>query len=261
LAAGNKNAPKKDDPKPFAEKVDEVKPAEDLNAKVDKKEVKASTDQPTPIPEPKPKPPEPKPAAAPPEPKVEAKAPDKKEPEQKVDPLAEVLKKEEAKKPEKKAETKPVPLPPKPQPQQPKFDPRQVERLLNKDKPQRMAAAGSAINTVQNLGYAGGPAAQISQSEIDAFRRRLRDCWNMPPGTPNDGSMKVILRVLLKPDGSLQIPPALVAGTNNALGPALAESAQRAVLVCQPYTMLKPEHYQQWKDMEVTFDPRDFASN
>ena len=26
---------------------------------------------------------------------------------------------------------------------------------------------------------------------------------------------------------------------------------------CQPYTMLRPEHYEQWKDIEITFDPRD----
>jgi colicin import membrane protein len=28
-------------------------------------------------------------------------------------------------------------------------------------------------------------------------------------------------------------------------------------LQCQPYKMLKPEHYEMWKDMEITFDPRD----
>jgi len=31
----------------------------------------------------------------------------------------------------------------------------------------------------------------------------------------------------------------------------------RAVLRGQPYDMLRPEHYEQWKDIEVTFDPRD----
>jgi colicin import membrane protein len=261
LAAGNKNAPKKEAPKPFAEKIADAKPADDLKAKIDKKEVTASTDQPTPVPEPKPKPPEPKPAAAPPEPKVEAKAPDKKEPEQKIDPIADALKKEEAKTPEKKAETKPVPLPPKPVPQQPKFDPRQVAALLDKRDPTRVAAADNEVNTTQNLGYTRGPAAQLSQSEIDAFRRRLHDCWIQPAGLPNDASLKVVFRVLFKPDGSLAAPPALVAGTNAPQGPALAESAIRAILVCQPYTMLKPEHYQQWKDMEVLFDPHDFASN
>jgi hypothetical protein len=261
LAAGNKNAPKKEAPKPFAEKIDEPKPAEDLNAKVDKKEVKASTDQPVPVPEPKPKPPEPKQAAAPPEPKVEAKAPDKKEPEQKIDPIADALKKEEAKKPETKAESKPVPLPPKPQPQTPKFDPRQVAALLNKDTAKRVAAAGEQINTVQNIGYTGGPAAQVSQSELDAFKRRLRDCWTMPPGMASD--VKVVVAVLFKPDGSLARPPVLVGGSSSFQGPIMGESAQRALLQCQPYTMLKPEHYAPpsgmgWKEMDITFVAADF---
>jgi colicin import membrane protein len=25
----------------------------------------------------------------------------------------------------------------------------------------------------------------------------------------------------------------------------------------QPYDMLKPDHYDLWKEMEITFDPRD----
>jgi colicin import membrane protein len=257
LTAGNKNAPKKEAPKPIVEKVAEEKPVEDTTAKInEKKEVQASTDQPTPAPEPKPKPPEPKPAAAPEQPKTEAKAPDKKEPEQKVDPIAETLKKDDAKKPEKKAESKPQPVPPKPTPQPPKFDPRKVAALLNKDTPQRMAAPGSEVNTNAGLGYTGGAAAHLSQSEIDAFRRRVHDCWIMPPGIARD--VKVVFRVLLKSDGSFSVPPVLVAGTAAAQGPAMAESAQRALLRCQPYTMFKPEHYQDWKDMEVAFKAEDF---
>jgi colicin import membrane protein len=37
----------------------------------------------------------------------------------------------------------------------------------------------------------------------------------------------------------------------------MAESAKRAILTCQPFTMLRPEHYQLWKDIEITFDPRE----
>jgi hypothetical protein len=29
----------------------------------------------------------------------------------------------------------------------------------------------------------------------------------------------------------------------------------------QPYTMLKPEHYELWKDVVITFDPRFMAGN
>ena len=49
----------------------------------------------------------------------------------------------------------------------------------------------------------------------------------------------------------------LVEATASPLGPALAESAKRALLMCQPFTMLKPEHYDQWKDLELKFDPQE----
>jgi colicin import membrane protein len=76
-------------------------------------------------------------------------------------------------------------------------------------------------------------------------------------GAANVANLKVVLRVLFKPDGSVTAPPALVAGSASPYGPAMAESAKRAILTCQPFKMLKPEHYELWKDIEITFDPRD----
>ena len=40
-------------------------------------------------------------------------------------------------------------------------------------------------------------------------------------------------------------------------GPVFAESGKRAILQCQPYTMLNPAHYDNWKDIEIEFSPRD----
>jgi colicin import membrane protein len=51
--------------------------------------------------------------------------------------------------------------------------------------------------------------------------------------------------------------PVVVEGSVSPLGPALAESAKRAVLLCQPFTMLKPEHYEQWKDLTLDFNPHE----
>ena len=31
----------------------------------------------------------------------------------------------------------------------------------------------------------------------------------------------------------------------------------RAILTCQPFKMLRPANYELWKDIEITFDPRD----
>jgi hypothetical protein len=129
--------------------------------------------------------------------------------------------------------------------------------LLDKRDPQRRAAVGESLISTPSLGFSNGPAAQLSQSELDALRHRLTECWNPPVGATDGGKLKVVLRVLFKPDGSVAQPPQLVAGTPSVFGPAMAESAKRAILTCQPFTMLRPDHYQQWKDIEITFDPRD----
>ncbi len=255
LTAGAKNAPKAETPKPVVEKIAEEKPVEDPNAKiVEKKEVAAATAESAPEPQPKPKP-EPKPAAAPPEAKSEAKAPDKKEPEQKVDPIAEALKKDEAKKPDKKAEKKPEPLK-KPEPQQPKYDPRKVEALLNKRDPQRVAAAGATLNSIPSLGSPAGKSATLSQTELDALRARLKSKWNPPPGWPDDFVIRVFITI--RPDRTLALAPQIVTTGNGIAYQAMRDSVIRSIMASQPFDMLNPSHYETWKELDISFTPRDF---
>ncbi len=129
--------------------------------------------------------------------------------------------------------------------------------MLDKREPQRQLASAAQLNNNVGLGAPSGPqAAQLSQSEIDALRARLTQCWNPPPGVDASTKIYVTIRVLMKPDGSLAAPPAVVEGSPSLLGPALAESAKRALLLCQPFTMLRPEHYQQWKDLLLDFNPQ-----
>jgi len=98
--------------------------------------------------------------------------------------------------------------------------------------------------------------ATLQQSEVDALRIRIGQCWKPPTGVTQDTRGYVVLRVLLKPDGSLARSPVVDKDTSG-LGPALANSAIQALMTCQPFTMLKPEHYEQWKDIEMKFDPRE----
>src|SRR5262245_43266204 len=44
---------------------------------------------------------------------------------------------------------------------------------------------------------------------------------------------------------------------NTVAAMASRDSAVRAVLTGQPFDMLKPEHYESWKELELTFDPKD----
>jgi colicin import membrane protein len=255
MAAGVEKAPKQEAPKPVVEKIAEAKPVEDLTAKiVEKKEVVATTAETAP--EPKPKQPDPKPAAAPPQPKAESKAADKKEPEQKVDPIAEALKKDDAKKPDKKAETKPQPVQ-KPEPQQPKFDPRKVAALLDKRDSQRVAAAGATLNSTPALGAPTGLAARITQTELDALRARLMALWNPPAASRNVQELIVQVRIRLSPDGRVVGAPQVLNNGGNELFQAARDSALRAIYRGQPFDMLQPAHYEIWKEMDITFDPRD----
>jgi colicin import membrane protein len=256
LMAGAQNAPKTPAPKRLAEKVAELKPAEDITAKIDKREVVAARAEPPPA-EPKPpdpKPPEPKPAAVTPAPKIEAK--EKKQPDPKTDPIAEALKKEEAKKPTPKPEPKAAASPPKPAPPQPKFDASKVAALLDKRDPTRLAAAGDAVNTTPSLGARTGSASQLTQSEIDALRAQIQQCWNPPAGATDAKDLIVQIRLQLNQDGSLTVDPTLVNRGSHPFFRVAAESALRAIRRCQPYK-LPIAKYDVWRDVEVTFDPRE----
>ena len=244
LMAGNKTAPKAEKPKPLVEKVDEAKPAKDLNAKVDNKELQAAKDEPPPPP--------------PAEPKVAEQKPDKKQPEPKIDPLAEQMKKEKEE-PKKVAEAKPkVPTPPKrPAPPQPKFDANEITALLDKRKPQRLAATGDQFNPTANFGVNTGHAARVSQNELEALRARLAKLWNIPAGARNLDELKVEIRVRLGRDGRLSAPPMVLTSGNSQVFMVARDAAVRALLQGQPFDMLSPATYEEWKEMDIVFDPRE----
>ena len=243
LTKGVKDAPKLkvDDIKPVADKIDTPKPVDQVAPKVadNKPEIKTDTSAKQQAK------PDPKPADKP------AKA---KTPDYKPDQIADLLKKKDAAKQPKPDDKASPDTPPRDSPQ---FNADQVAALLDKRDPQRQMAAAETINSQPNLGASTGAAAQLSQSEIDALRARISSCWSPPPGVNASTKMYVVLRVLFKPDASMSQEPVLVEATASALGPALAESAKRALLLCQPFTMLKPEHYNQWKDLELKFDPQE----
>ena len=239
LTAGAQNAPKAATARPLAEKVGERKPVDDPTARLEKKVVTAATDQAVPPPEPQPPAP-----------------PQKKQAEPKRDLIADAIKKDQAKKTEvKKAETK-APTPPKRQ-EQPKFDPRKVEALLDRRTPQRVATTGDTVNDTVALGAPSGTAAQLSQSELDALRARLKQLWNPPAGASNPDELVVVIRMRLKRDGTLAAPPMVLTSGRTPLFLASRDSAVRAVLRGQPFDMLRPEHYDQWQDLEINFDPRE----
>lgn len=256
LTKGIKNAPKPiEKPKPVVEKKADVsKPVEDLKPKVtEKKELKPVAEK---VPEPPP--PEPKPKK-----EKTAEKPAESKPEPKPDPIAKKIE-QQAEKPKEQKEAKvtPAPLPPKrppihKQPKPPKFDADKIAALLDKRQPERTAATGETVNPNAGLGRVNGQAAHLSQSELDALRRRISECWRPPVGADQAQDLMVVFRVVFNLDGTVKQGPSVVEGAASSYGPIFAESAKRAILQCQPYTMLRHETYNLWKDMEIGFKPSD----
>src|SRR6516165_4026215 len=102
--------------------------------------------------------------------------------------------------------------------------------------------------------------ADLSSSVIEDFRRHLKTCSKLPASvTPSDKVM-VKLRVVMTPQGRLATDPILMAASASAKGPLLMRSAMAALNACQPYTMLPPNRYGEWKVIDLSFTPEDFSS-
>jgi hypothetical protein len=243
------------------EKVADPKPADDAVGKITEKQEIVTASAPEPPPKPVEKPVEKKPEPPKPvvenKPKDEPKQVEKKPDPPKVDPIAEALKSDDTKKPPPpKPEAKAAPPQP-PKPKERTFDPLKIAAQLDKRDPTRQAITGTALNSSASLGTPHGTAATLSQSELDALRARLTQLWNVQAGTERPEELIVDIRIRLTPDRRLAAPPEVVSHGSSPRYQAAADAAMRAVLQGQPYDMLHANTYDQWKDMIVTFDPRD----
>ncbi|MGA0315131.1 MAG: hypothetical protein ACO3N9_07025, partial [Alphaproteobacteria bacterium] len=100
---------------------------------------------------------------------------------------------------------------------------------------------------------------KISQL-IVKIQNQLSRCWNIPTGAKNLERLKVEVRIMLNPDGSLRSPAKIADPSTKGKHSAyqvLAESAVRALNDpdCMPLK-LPLEEYQVWKDIAFNFDAR-----
>jgi colicin import membrane protein len=257
--------PPTEQPKPQA--VEPVPPPKPVKAEAEPPKEPEKPKAAEPKLEPKPEPvvakaPEPKPE---PKPERVAKAPEPKpepRPEPKLEPKPEP----------KKVEAKPVPTPPikepppkelaKPAPPKPErtFDQSKIAALLDKREPVRTASAAREIAATTTAGIPRGTATRLSISErsaIDsAVREQISPCWNPPIGAAGADEMRVTVRFQLNADGTLSGGPAVVDWGSAAGFQAAADSAMRAVRRCSPLK-LPAQAYEYWRDVQITFDPRD----
>ena len=260
MKQGLKNG-EKDKPKPLVEKVADAKPVDEAIGKVTEKEITTSV-APKPVEKPVEKKPDP-PKQAEDKPKDEPKQAEKKPDPAKVDPIAEALKTEEAKKPKPKPkpeqEAKAAPKTP-PQPKQERvFDATKIAAALDKRDPTRQSITGSALNASASLGTHTGNADAIIATWKGAFVAAVRRCFNFPYNGMDADQFEADIDIYMRPDGTLASQPTIVAarGPSPSISHAMAESAARAVVQCQAYAFLPKQQYDTWKYIGMTFSLKD----
>ncbi|HVV41865.1 MAG TPA: cell envelope integrity protein TolA [Nitrobacter sp.] len=252
---------KKENPKPLVEKVAEAKPPpEDTVGKIDDKKPPVVTETaPPPVPKPPEKPVEKKPDPPKPvvenKPKEEPKKVEKKPDPPKIDPIAEALKKEEAKKPKPKQEAKAPP--PKPQRHKAErvFDESKIAALLDKRDPTRQSVTGSTLNSNAALGLAHGKSADNSATWGAMFKTQVERCWKKPYGGLEAQTTEAIFSIKLKRDGTLETTPVAISNPTTPYFRVYQESAMRAIIECQPYN-LPAQFFDEWKFFEPVFTER-----
>ena len=197
-----------------------------------------------PAPQPKPEPPTPPPPPPPPAPSPKPEPP-KVEPPKPEPPPRKPTPPDDKKKPDDKsfdAFLKNLSKHPESQPTQ----------TPTKTAPQQQAARPSAQPAAPL-----GP--KLTTSEIDVVKQQIEQCWNPPSGAKQSHDLIVVISATVGPDG--RVISAQIVSTDRMGDPfyrAAAESARRAVLnpSCSPLK-LPPEKYEQWKDLTLTFNPKD----
>ena len=203
------------------------------------------------------KPPEKKPE--PPKPEVEKAAKPKVndvKDDSKIDPMAELIKKDQAKKPVPKPEAKAKPAPPPPQQMEKKemrFDQLARAALINKQDPTRQAATGETLNPTPSSGLTKGRDNSATWGAM--FKSQVERCWKKPYGGIEAQVTEAIFSVKLRQDGSLETTPASISNPSTPYFRVYQESALRAIIECQPYK-LPTAFFDEWKFFEPVFTER-----
>jgi outer membrane biosynthesis protein TonB len=101
--------------------------------------------------------------------------------------------------------------------------------------------------------------ADVSSSVIEQFRRHLKTCSKLPADVAPSDKVRVKLRIVMTPEARLAMDPILMEASASAKGPPLMQSAIAALNSCQPFTMLPPDRYGEWKVIDLSFTPDDFS--
>ena len=139
------------------------------------------------------------------------------------------------------------------------FDPNQIAALIDKSKEETAETLKKNKKLTQsNVKTSFANALTLSQE--DALKAQIFGCWSLPLGLPYQENLMVRIKLKLKPDGTVVRSEILDHARMNTPGQGfykvLAESALRAIRICQPLRV-PPTGYEKWKDLQLNFDANE----
>ena len=119
-----------------------------------------------------------------------------------------------------------------------------LAQLLGLPEPMAGLTSGGAPSDIN---------ANLTEEEIAAFSGHVQTCWTAPGGLAAGSKLNVVIRVGLRRNGTLTAEPVLLAAPASAQGPALVQSAMRALQQCAPYNSLPAAKYDEWRLLDLRF--------
>jgi hypothetical protein len=139
------------------------------------------------------------------------------------------------------------------------IDTNQIAALIDKAKDESATVEKSDKKLTQSS-VKNSFASGLTLSEEDALRAQIFGCWTVPLGLPYDDDLLVRIKLELKQDGTINKSEILDHERMNKPGQKfykiLAESALRAVRICQPLRVPQTG-YEKWKTIQLNFDPTE----
>ena len=138
-------------------------------------------------------------------------------------------------------------------------DTNQIAALIDKAK-EESAKVEKQDNKLTQSSVINSFATGLTLSEEDALRAQIFGCWTVPLGLPYDDNLLVRIKLELKQDGTISKSEILDHERMNRPGQkfykVLAESALRAVRICQPLKVPQTG-YEKWKNIQLNFNPTE----
>lgn len=100
----------------------------------------------------------------------------------------------------------------------------------------------------------------LTGSEREGLVFAVQQCWNVPIGLQNADDLVVVIAIELTQDGKLAGSPKMIepAGAPTGAIKQAFEAGRRALIRCAPYDLPR-EKYEQWRQIEVVFNPEEMA--